>query len=60
MSPVRFDGSPSWYLTFYSNLSGRGVPTNKEKRNFLTLFLDLEDVEMHRLEDYAICFLAIP
>ena len=22
---MRFDGSPSWYLTFYSNLSGRGV-----------------------------------
>ena len=25
VSPVRFDGSPSWYLTFYLNLSGRGV-----------------------------------
>ena len=27
VSPVRFDGSPSWYLTFYLNLSGRGVPS---------------------------------
>ena len=27
VSPVRFDGSPSWYLTFYLNLSGRGVRT---------------------------------
>ena len=25
VSPVRCDGSPSWYLTFYLNLSGRGV-----------------------------------
>ena len=25
VSPVRFDGSPSWYLTFYSNLSDCGV-----------------------------------
>ena len=22
---MRFDGSPYWYLTFYSNLSGHGV-----------------------------------
>ena len=28
-SSLRFDGSPSQYLIFYSNLSGRGV-----KRNF--------------------------
>ena len=28
VSPVRFDGSPSWYLTFYLNLSGRGVNSN--------------------------------
>ena len=24
-STLGFDGSPLWYLTFYSNLSGRGV-----------------------------------
>ena len=24
-STLGFDGSPSWYLTFYSNLIGRGV-----------------------------------
>ena len=24
-STLGFDGSPSWYLTFYLNLSGRGV-----------------------------------
>ena len=31
VSTVRFDGSPSWYLTFYSNLSGRGVMLDRDE-----------------------------
>ena len=35
-STLGFDGSPLWYLTFYSNLSGRGVVWNL--KNILSLF----------------------
>ena len=30
-STLGFDGSPSWYLTFYSNLFGRGVRQRSNK-----------------------------
>ena len=43
-STLGFDGSPLWYLTFYSNLSGRGVGVEPllfmSELNFQTLRIE--------------------
>ena len=39
-STLRFDGSPLLYLTFYSNLSGRGVFRNFDNITLLHFYGD--------------------
>ena len=49
-SNLRFDGSPSQYLIFYSNLSGRGVRGYGIISRFLTCACDDKEAE-HELFD---------
>ena len=47
---MRFDGSPSWYLTFDSNLSGCGVRNKNTSTELLTLFDKILDAKEKKKE----------